>query len=123
MFLCELALRGRFAVIDEPLFRRRLHYRNMFFDPRARMAWFSPAEKGRIRFPHWLALRGLLRVVFTSDIGLSEKVRCLGVVANWTVKFSRPLANDLVVAARWLMGGKPAQEGIAYNWESDAHGE
>jgi glycosyltransferase involved in cell wall biosynthesis len=119
VFLCELGLRGRFEVIHEPLFRRRLHYRNMFVDPRARMAWFEPDEKGRVRFPHWLALAGLVRVVSRARLERKEQIRCVGVLVLWAIKFARPLVNDVIVGVRWRLGNRPDEDGIAYNWETD----
>src|SRR5262249_27707155 len=63
--LCDLAMRGRFYSIPEPLFYKRFHEGNAYKDWRGRMAWFDPAlsQTGRPTFPNWLQLFDYVRVI------------------------------------------------------------
>ena len=62
VFLCGLAMRGRFLAIPRPLFYKRYHPKNYVANWRDRMAWYNPDRKGKPSFPNWLELRGFLRV-------------------------------------------------------------
>ena len=74
--LCELAMRGRFHEIPEPLFYRRYHPANIILDWRERMAWFRPGTEGKITFPYWLLFFDMYRTLHRVPLPLAEKARC-----------------------------------------------
>ncbi len=54
--LCELALRGRFCELPEPLFYKRYHPANVYVDWRERMAWFNPNIGGALNLSQLAAV-------------------------------------------------------------------
>jgi len=119
VFLCGLAMEGRFHAIDHSLFYKRFHPKNYVADWRDRMAWFNPDKKGKASLPNWLELRDFVGVVVRAKIPLRERLLCAGVTAAWAVRYSPQLAKDLYVATRMLLSGarrKSEPAGI-YNWE------
>ena len=103
VLLCDLALRGPFHVIDEPLFYRRQHGSNRYKERGpARMAWSNPdlAETGRISLPHWLQLRGYIVTLHRADqVSIVERVKCVPSVLRWMRKQGKLLATDLAFGA------------------------
>lgn len=100
----ELALRGRFRVVPEPLFLNRDHPgRSVRALPahHLRGAWFDPSLAGRRLLPHWRILAEYVRCVRRAPIPPAERRRCylhicrwLGIHANWA-----RLGADVVIAA------------------------
>jgi glycosyltransferase involved in cell wall biosynthesis len=119
VLLCEIAMHGPFVELPSALFYKRYHAKNYYLDWRARMAWYTPARKGRASLPHWLALGNLCRVVRRAPISAGERIRCVGVLVAWTLLYSMKLLKDLMIALRVALKnclmGQPAK-GI-YNWE------
>ena len=107
--LCDLALRGRFHLVAEPLFYKRWHSGNRYQERGpGRMVWSRPelAESGRPTCPHWLHLKGYLTVVRRAPLSWPERLRCLGVVARWSRLRWRALAWDLAFAALMIVHSK-----------------
>lgn len=119
VFLCALALRGRFFEVAEPLFYKRFHPKNAHVDWRARMAWFNPAWKGKIVFPHWLQFFDYLRIIAASPIPLAEKARCYGTMVRWLATFGKNMAKDLWVALVMALHSPTwrTKDTHVYNWE------
>ncbi|HJU87571.1 MAG TPA: glycosyltransferase [Gemmatimonadota bacterium] len=100
----ELALRGRFQIVPEPLFLNRDHPgRSVRALPahHLRGEWFSPSLAGRRILPHWRILTEYVRCIRRSPISPAERRRCyahtlrwLGIHANWA-----RLGADVVIAA------------------------
>ena len=100
----ELALRGRFQIVPEPLFLNRDHPgRSVRALPahHLRGEWFDPSLAGRRILPHWRILREYVRCIRRSPIRPAERRRCyvhtcrwLGIHANWA-----RLGADVVIAA------------------------
>lgn len=100
----ELALRGRFRIVPEPLFLNRDHPgRSVRALPahHLRGEWFDPALAGRRILPHWRILSEYVRCVRRAPIPEAERRRCythmgrwLGIHANWA-----RLGADVVIAA------------------------
>ncbi len=100
----ELALRGRFQIVPEPLFLNRDHPgRSVRALPahHLRGEWFDPALAGRRILPHWRILTEYVRCIRRSPIPAAERRRCyahtcrwLGIHANWA-----RLGADIVIAA------------------------
>ncbi|MFK8025111.1 MAG: glycosyltransferase family 2 protein [Ilumatobacter sp.] len=80
--LYELAARGRFAVIDEPLFVRRPG-NSIKSNPtnRAVAEWFAPSAKGR-RFPSLHLFRAGLAGIWRADESLPTRIRTAATFAR-----------------------------------------
>ena len=104
VLLAEMALRGRFVVVDEPLFMLRQHAgRSVKAMPSVylRAAWHDPSRSPRFLFPHWRVLGGYARAVRLAPLSAAERRRSGRVVAGWPLanwNWAR-LAADLAVAA------------------------
>jgi Glycosyl transferase family 2 len=109
VMLCDLALRGPFHVVAEPLFSKRWHTGNRYHERGpGRMVWSRPelAESGRPTCPHWLQLGGYLTVLRRAPISWRERARCLPTVARWARLRWRALAWDIAFAAIMLVHSK-----------------
>lgn len=115
VLLAALALRGRFVQLDEPLFLKRRHERNMFNDWRARMNWFEPGSRRRIRLPNWMAAGHLAYEAVRAPIALPERTRSLGWVLEWCWRQRRPLLGDVWYSLRSLI--RRPTESWRFNWE------
>jgi hypothetical protein len=81
--LVELALRGRFGLVPEPLFLSRTHperlsYLSYYMTPAQRLAWWSPAKAGRRDFEIWRLYVTCLRLVLRLVPYRMERLRCYG---------------------------------------------
>lgn len=78
--LAELALLGRFARIDEPLFVHREHqgryYRTADSDPDACLAWYDPTWRGDPVWHKWALYRSHLEAVARQPLTPAERLRC-----------------------------------------------
>jgi glycosyltransferase involved in cell wall biosynthesis len=97
-FLAELALRGRFYEIPEPLFSYRLHpyksteaYRNRI----ERMAWFDTAAAGRMCIPFWRQFREYLSLIHRAPLSGRERLRCYLHTVGWSWTYRHWLKGDL----------------------------
>lgn len=105
--LVELGLHGPFHEIPEVLFRHRLHRRgSVAANPgwQERMAWFDPRLEGKLVFPAWLQLFGLLTVIWRSPISGKERLYCMYPLLRWLNRERPRLWGELVWAARSLSG-------------------
>ncbi|MGQ0679420.1 MAG: glycosyltransferase family 2 protein [Actinomycetota bacterium] len=107
--LAELALRGKFCEVSERLFQRRWHPNTSInANPtlRERAAWFDPANRSKAAFPKARLTREFLLSIAASDIGRTEKARCVDVVArNWVVPYWRHIGGECRIAlAEWRAG-------------------
>jgi glycosyltransferase involved in cell wall biosynthesis len=95
--ILELALRGRFAEVPEPLFLHRMH------QGRASIAAPTPRERCRVHtedgsavlLPRWHLVGCLARGVLTSPAPARERVRTLPAVAGWSARHAGQLGYDL----------------------------
>jgi glycosyltransferase involved in cell wall biosynthesis len=115
VLLAALSLRGRFVQLDEALFKKRRHERNEFYDWRARMNWFTPGSKRRIRLPNWIEAAHLAYEVVRAPVPVVERVRSLVWVGEWVWRQRRPLVGDVAYSFRSLVR-RPAGT-WRYNWE------
>jgi glycosyltransferase involved in cell wall biosynthesis len=100
----ELALRGRYQIVPEPLFLNRDHPgRSIRALPahHLRGEWFDPSRANRRILPHWRILGEYVRCIRQAPIPPAERRRCyvhacrwLGIHANWA-----RLGADIVIAA------------------------
>jgi glycosyltransferase involved in cell wall biosynthesis len=103
VMLCDLALRGPFHILDEPLFSKRWHASNVRKERGpARMAWSQPelAVSGNPSFPHWLQLWGFVSTVLRADyLPFTERARCGVSIIRWARTECKALAQDVGFAA------------------------
>jgi glycosyltransferase involved in cell wall biosynthesis len=119
VLLCELALAGRFAALDEYLLYKRLHAKNVFTDARARIAWHYPERRGGTSFPHFAQLRGLAQVVIRADVSGRERAKCAASVARWAGDNALRLGKDLAagVGSLFRIRRDRRPDDVLYNWE------
>jgi glycosyltransferase involved in cell wall biosynthesis len=118
VLLCDLALRGRFVQLDEPLFFKRNHEKNVYFDWRERMAWYEPArEPGRIAFPNWIELYWLTHTALTVPERITTRLICVGWVLEWSARRSLSLGRDVYEGLRTLVGRGRSGIRLRRNWD------
>jgi glycosyltransferase involved in cell wall biosynthesis len=101
--LCELSLYGPFHEIQEPLFFKRFHAKNVYTDWRARMVWFDSALEGKIMFPFWMQLGDYFETIRRADVPASVKRRCRLYMGRWILEHAKNLVKDLLVAGYMLL--------------------
>jgi glycosyltransferase involved in cell wall biosynthesis len=119
--LCELALYGKFFEVQEPLFYKRYHQKNMYTDMRARMAWFNPKLKGKPVFPFWMQLFDYIGTIKRASVSLREKLWCYLYMFFWFFEHSKNLAGDILYwfysrLSHYAYGWRNKHSDI-YNWE------
>ncbi len=91
-FLCELSLYGRFHLIPEVLFYKRVHSGMstlMFPDWHARMAWFYPEHNQKAYYPHWSQFRHYFQIISSTPLPLIERLRCYFWLNIWLIRYRR----------------------------------
>jgi hypothetical protein len=109
VLLCDLALKGRFHVVAEPLFSKRLLGGNRYRERGpGRMVWTRPelAESGRPTCPRWSVLLGHLTVLRRAPVPWRERFGYLVAIAHWARLRWRSLASDLAFAMLMLAHSK-----------------
>ncbi|HET7325938.1 MAG TPA: glycosyltransferase family 2 protein [Nocardioidaceae bacterium] len=104
--LAELALRGRFQHIDEPLFVNRVHQRDsmhLYPGAKERARWFDPSST--MKFPHWRLLRAFTSAAWSGPARGRDRVAAVAVLPAWMSRERGSLAYDIVSA---LPGPLPA---------------
>ncbi len=104
VLLAELALRGRFAEVDERLFRHRIHpgqsvavHENLY----DRGAWFDTSKGWKPSFPTWRFAYEYLRAVHrAADLTSAERRACYLAEARWAVNIKRRFLRDFKHAVR-----------------------
>jgi glycosyltransferase involved in cell wall biosynthesis len=102
VFLAELALRGRFLRIPEPLFLHREHdQRSVHAYPsrQARTLLMDPTQAGKIVFPYWRELFEFFICVRKSPLSLGKRFACYWETIRWMANSQKLLRSDLHVAA------------------------
>ncbi len=85
-FLAQMALRGRFVQLEEPLVEMREHgnrYTRRQVRSTERLAWHDASLKGRITFPTWRLYAEYLKLVRGEHLSFGERMRCYGVLSHW----------------------------------------
>jgi hypothetical protein len=62
------------------------------------MAWFNPANQGRIVFPVWEQLFDYLAVIGRLPVTGYERLRCYLFMFEWVALYGKNLLKDLLVA-------------------------
>ncbi len=92
LFICNLALHGRFCQVPELLFHFRIHpaqsmqTRPAQFRQRRRLlpftgpipstSWWNPQKKSNVDFPTWRFYRLQIRFISKQSLSTTERVRC-----------------------------------------------
>ncbi|HEU4624259.1 MAG TPA: glycosyltransferase family 2 protein [Steroidobacteraceae bacterium] len=84
--LAQMALRGRFIQIPEPLVEMREHgnrYTRSQVSSTQRRSWHDATLKGRITFPTWRLYTEYLKLVRDEPLRFTDRLRCYGVLSHW----------------------------------------
>lgn len=111
VLLSELSLYGPFVDVPERLFYSRVHEKQstrVFPSRHERMRWFD-TQRGIITFPQWRILKGILRSVFKTPIGLHFRARCMLDVLWYIWVKRRYLSEDLRLALRNALIRRPPE--------------
>ena len=101
--LAELALRGRFAILREPLFKNRDHgTRSTRFHnySQARLAWYDTSGTRRLVLPRWIMTRTITSLITKWIHDPHERMRCYLQLARMLIVGGRiiPLALEPLFA-------------------------
>lgn len=112
VLIAELALRGKFHVIPEPLFFPRYHSeqstRGVYQVERNRVLWFDTSLEGKIQLPKWKYLFAYFEAVNRYPQKFTQRLSCYGIVVRWALKppHFRALGKDILLAmAQYIMNG------------------
>lgn len=100
VLLAQLALRGRFDEIPEPLFLARQHdNQSMTLLDQAEAFveytyWFDPSKRGKRVFPHWRIAKEFMASVWNAPIAFGAKLRCSGMVFDWMKRYRGTLKRE-----------------------------
>lgn len=105
VLLAELALRGRFHQVDEPLFTSREHpQRSVRSLPsqHQRAPWFDARYRGRIAFPEWRTFLEYGKAVHRAPVGPLDRLWCQAVLVRYLRRYRHRMCRDLALAAARL---------------------
>jgi glycosyltransferase involved in cell wall biosynthesis len=110
-FLEEMAMRGRFAYIEEPLFLYRFHeQRHSAGTDEEQRQWYDPDRKAPM-MSRWLELLGLVAAIGRVPMGVLDKARSFLFAGWWAVRHGGGLAEDLATRGRHEAGRLAARIG------------
>jgi len=100
VLLAELALRGRFHKLSEPLFQRRFHAEMSIHANRsatARARWFDTSKRSKHYLPRVRVLEELFRAVNNTPLDATERRRCYrAIITTWLPRtFKSAVAEKL----------------------------
>jgi len=98
VLLAQLALRGHFFQVPEPLFSPRRHAaqsQRIIHDSQAYDEWFDPQNVGKVNLPYWRILSEFLRVVRQEPLTFREKAACRTRIAKQYLTVWRLLRGDI----------------------------
>ena len=100
VLLGELALRGQFWQLDEPLFLRRFHVQMSHKanpTPRRIRRWQDTSIRDRASLPRSRMFWEFLRAIDTTELSTTEKMRCRRELATvWLPKKWKSMVRELV---------------------------
>ncbi len=100
-FLEELAMRGRFAYIPEPLFFYRIHtQRHSASTAEEQVQWYNPDQKAPMMW-HWSQFGGLLDSIRLVPMSVWDRVRSFAFAGWWAIRHADELAEDVWVRGRY----------------------
>lgn len=107
VLLAELALRGRFVQLAEPLFHRRVHDQQVtsrFADRWQRSLIFDPAQAGKLICPVLREVRDLFSAIRHAPLRRGERHRCYKCLYWWLRAHHRILLDDVRRTFAWAIG-------------------
>jgi glycosyltransferase involved in cell wall biosynthesis len=114
VWVAELALRGKFRRIPDPLFFRRQHAQKstILYPTRyARAEWFNPGRRNAWRFPHVQQGAAYFAAITAGPIPWTTKLACYWELVKWLRWNVRWMLGDLRLcmqrlAGPWLQGAR-----------------
>lgn len=97
VLLAELALLGRYAQVEDPLFLHRMHRDRSVFqhaDQRDLVKWYSP-DAPRLAAPRWRLLRELAAAFLSLPVSSRTRAVALAALIPWAVRHRLQLTYDL----------------------------
>jgi len=112
VLMAEVALRGRFHDVDEPLFFERVHGQAASALPSAtaQQGFAAPGAAGGRLAPRFRLLGGYLDAVRRAPLFAPEKARCLAAVASYLLQVGKWRAVARSVARDTGTGGHQSAE-------------
>jgi glycosyltransferase involved in cell wall biosynthesis len=86
VLLAEMGLRGRFSLVPEHIFSRRMHAEQSttkYRDLRERTVFYDPAKAGKVFFPRLLEYRALFSAIRRAKLPFGERLRCQKALLKW----------------------------------------
>ncbi|HSF86495.1 MAG TPA: glycosyltransferase family A protein [Acidimicrobiia bacterium] len=109
-FLEEMAMRGRFAYVDEPLFFYRFHtQRHSASSAVEQVQYYNPDQKAPM-MSEWGQLGGLLNAIRRVPMHPWDKVRSVAFAGWWAFRHGNELLDDLIVRGRYETGKLKAKK-------------
>jgi glycosyltransferase involved in cell wall biosynthesis len=109
VLLVEMGLRGRFELVPDYLFSRRMHTEgttSKYRSVRERTLIFDPAKAGKLFFPGILETMALLSAIHRAKVPWKERLRCYKSLLRWVrLNRRRLLWNDLCDGASSALKG------------------
>ncbi len=105
--LAEMALRGPFVWIDDPLFVHRNHSGasvRAIHDEQERRLWYDPARGELWYLPRWEFYWKLLIAVWNAPLGLGDRLRATAIIPGQMLGKAGALTRDLLHLGRRLLG-------------------
>ena len=93
VLLAEMGLRGRFSLVPEHLFSRRMHAEQShrkYKDLRERTVSMDPTKAGKVFFPVLLEDMALFSAICRAKLPLGERLRCHKALLRWIWETPRP---------------------------------
>jgi len=109
VLLSELALRGTFYRIEEPLFYRRVHAGGSVAsnpDFASRTRWFDPSKTERGLPPHWRWLSEYARAIRRGGLGVVDEGLCDMQLLRFMWLARRPLRSEVQEGLRAIVSQK-----------------
>jgi glycosyltransferase involved in cell wall biosynthesis len=100
ILLAEMGLRGRFTLIPEFLFSRRIHrfqHSLRSSDARVRTISMDPNKKGKIILPQFRRTKEYLLAIKRAEVPFKERLACYKYVIEWIWMCRRNLQRDIVL--------------------------
>jgi hypothetical protein len=106
----ELALRGGWSQVPEPLFENRRHEESSVVAMNADelRAWMDPRSRGGYSMPEARQFAGYLRAILEVPMPAAERRACLGILRRWLVgeRRWRVIGGELRIRASERLGAR-----------------
>lgn len=103
VLLTELALRGRFHEVPEPLFYSRDHQERSVrrhVTQHERASWFDARYEGRLTFPEWRAFAEYVRAMNRAPLRPGQRAAVNAYMLKWVRHYRKRMRSDVYAAAR-----------------------